>query len=173
MDEERHDHTGSQQIRQHEEHIGKYLRGGLFRRMDIVPDEAGGAVQKRIRPETTGFKAAHDREREWQCHEVIREEADAVLPEAPVIDDAEDVFERAQKYRRDEEGDQSKEGTDQHPKLDRQMIKGKKMRLSVTFFCSMTGPGDEEHETHDEAEIRNDQQCQTDDAVFSAFIILL
>ena len=173
MDEERYDHTGSQQIRQHEEHIGKYLRGGFFRRMDIVPDEASGAVQKRIRPETTGLKAAHDRKREWQCHEVIREEADAVLPEAPVIDDAEDVFERAQEYRCNEEGDQSKEGTDQHPKLDRQVIKRKKMGLSVALFRAMAGPGDEEHEAYDEADAREDQECQTDDAVFTSLVVLL
>ena len=122
VDEEGCHHAGSQQIRQHEEHIGKHLRGGLLGRMDIMLDETGDTLQQRIGPETSCLKAANDRERQRDRYEVICEEADTVLPEAPVIDDAEDVFERTKEHRRHEEGDQSPEGTDQHPKLDRQMI---------------------------------------------------
>ena len=53
------------------------------------------------------------------------------------------------------------------------MIEWEKMGLSVTFFCAMTGPGDEECETHDEAETRDDQERQTDDAVFTPLVVLL
>ena len=47
------------------------------------------------------------------------------------------------------------------------------MGLSVALFRSMAGPGDEEHEAYDEADTREDQECQTDDAVFTSLVVLL
>ena len=47
------------------------------------------------------------------------------------------------------------------------------MSLLVTLLRTVSGPGDEEREAHDEAETRDDQKGQTDDAVFTPLVILL
>ena len=47
------------------------------------------------------------------------------------------------------------------------------MGLLVAFLPAASGPGDEEHEAYDEADTREDQKRQTDDAVFTPLVILL